>query len=108
MGEWGSYKGVADSSPALHKQRKDMMIMKENSISKGTIIRTACLVLAIINNALAIANKSPLPIDDATLEMVISFVFTTCASFAAWWKNNSFTVPAIEADAIMKAKKAGL
>jgi len=79
-----------------------------NNISKGTIIRTACLVLAIINNALAIANKSPLPIDDATLEMVISFVFTTAASLAAWWKNNSFTIAAIEADEIMKAKKAGL
>lgn len=76
-------------------------------VSKGTIIRTACLVLAIVNNALAIANKSPLPIDDATVEMVISFVFTTSASLAAWWKNNSFTLAAIEADEIMKAKKAG-
>ena len=74
-------------------------------VSKGTIIRTACLVLAIVNNALAIANKSPLPIDDATVEMVISFVFTTSASLAAWWKNNSFTLAAIEADEIMKAKK---
>ena len=76
-------------------------------VSKGTIIRTACLVLAIINNALAIANKSPLPIDDAMVEMVISFVFTTSASLAAWWKNNSFTLAAIEADEIMKVKKAG-
>lgn len=78
------------------------------NISKGTIIRTGCLVLAIINNALAIAGKSPLPIDDATLTEVISFAFTTVASIVAWWKNNSFTLAAIEADEVMKTKKAGL
>ena len=70
-------------------------------ISKGTIIRTACLVLAIINNALSIAGKSPLPIESETLTEVISFMFTTVASIAAWWKNNSFTQKAIEADELL-------
>jgi SPP1 family holin len=72
-------------------------------ISKGTIIRTACLVLAIINNSLAIAGKSPLPIESETLTEVISFAFTTVASMVAWWKNNSFTKKAIEADEMMKS-----
>lgn len=72
-------------------------------ISKGTIIRTACLVLAIINNSLAIAGKSPLPIESETLTEVISFAFTTVASMVAWWKNNSFTQKAIEADEMMKS-----
>lgn len=75
-------------------------------VSQGTIIRTACLVLAILNNALAIAGKSPLPIDDAMLEMVISFAFTTAASFAAWWKNNSFSKKAIMADEVLADLKA--
>lgn len=70
-------------------------------ISKGTIIRTACLLLAIINNLLAIYGKSPLPIDDEMLTEVISFCFTTVASVAAWWKNNSFTQKAIEADKLL-------
>ena len=65
-------------------------------IKKGTIIRTACLVLAIINNALAIAGKSPLPIESEALTEVISFTFTTITSLVAWWKNNSFTQKAIE------------
>lgn len=81
-------------------------------MSKGTIIRTACLVLAIINNALAIVGKSPLPIDDAMLTEVISFGFMVITSVVAWWKNNSVTTEAIEADKIMRemknAKKAGL
>jgi SPP1 family holin len=76
-----------------------------NKVSKGTIIRTACLVLAIVNNALSIAGKSPLPIDNATLEQVISFCFTTAASLAAWWKNNDFTREAIEAGKFLKELK---
>ena len=70
--------------------------------SKATVIRTAVLVLAIINNALAIAGKSPLPIDSETLTDVISFGFTTAAAFVSWWYNNSFTQKAIEADETFK------
>ena len=70
-------------------------------ISKGTIIRTTCLLLAIVNYALTVAGKSPLPIESETLTEVISFMFTTCASLAAWWKNNSFTQKAIEADEVL-------
>lgn len=72
-------------------------------VSKGTIIRTACLLLAIINNMLAIYGKSPLPIDDEMLTNVISFCFTTVTSISGWWYNNSFTQKAIEADELMKS-----
>lgn len=70
--------------------------------SKATVIRTAVLVLAIINNALTIAGKSPLPISDETLTDVIGFGFTTASALAAWWYNNSFTQKAIEADETFK------
>ena len=79
-----------------------------NEVSKGTIIRTAVLLLAIINNLLALFNKSPLPIEDETLEEVISFLFTTGASLVAWWKNNSFTKEAIAGDKLMHDLKKGL
>lgn len=71
-------------------------------VTKGTIIRTACLILAIINNLLAIFGKSPLPIDDEIVSNVISFGFTTVASLVAWWKNNSFTPNALKADAYLE------
>lgn len=77
-------------------------------ISKGTIIRTVCLILAIINNALALWGKSPLPIDNEMVTEVISFAFTVAASLVAWWKNNSFTTAAIEADEYMKERKVEL
>lgn len=75
-------------------------------IKKATIIRTAVLLLAIANNVLAIAGKSPLPFDDQTVTEVISFAFTAAASLVTWWKNNSFTQSAIEADEILDKLKA--
>lgn len=75
--------------------------MKYN-ISKGTIIRTVVLLLAIVNNALALFGKSPLPIDNEMVTNVVSFLFTTGASLVAWWKNNSFTQAAIAADKTFK------
>lgn len=76
-------------------------------ISKGTIIRTLILVVAIVNNALALADKSPLPIDDAMVEQAVSFCATTVTALIAWWKNNSFTQAAIAADEVLKEAKKG-
>lgn len=85
--------------------------MKEDNrmnVKKGTIIRTICLVLALVNQGLAIAGKSPLPIEDAQVEALLSLIFTIGASLWTWWKNNSFTQAAIQADEVMLDLKAGL
>lgn len=77
-------------------------------ISKGTIIRTALLALAIVNNVLAIFGKAPLPITNEQLELIISTVFTVVMAVINWWKNNSFTQPALEGDVLMnRLRKAG-
>ncbi len=75
-------------------------------MEKWTIIRTACLVLALLNAGLALFGKSPLPIDDVMIEEIISYAFTVAAAAAAWWKNNDFTPEACEATGLMRAMKA--
>ena len=67
-------------------------------ITKGTLIRTVVLLLALVNQVLSICGVSPIPIDDDTATNVISTLWTTIASVVAWWKNNSFTENAITAD----------
>ena len=74
-------------------------------VSKGTVIRTSLLVLALLNNLLALFSKSPLPIENETVEEVISFIFTAGTSLIAWWKNNSFTDAALKGDAVMRQIK---
>ena len=76
-------------------------------VSKGTIIRTALLALAITNQFLVYFGKSPLPIDDAQLEELISLIFLFVTSTMAWWKNNSYTEKAIKADEYLKELKEG-
>ena len=76
--------------------------------TKETIIRTVLLALTIINSFLSLFGKSPLPIDDETATQIVSLILTTAAAIAAWWKNNSYTKAAIEADVVMHRLKAGL
>ena len=76
--------------------------MKKINITKGTLIRTILLVLALINQILAVFGKSPIPIDDDTVTNLISTAWTVIASLIAWWKNNSFTDKAIKADKVLR------
>ena len=76
-----------------------------NKISAGTIARTACLLLALTNQILSACGKPVLPIESATVEQLVTAGITTVAALIAWWKNNSFTSEAIEADAFMARMK---
>ena len=76
------------------------------NISAGTIARTIILVLALLNQALSAAGKPVLPIEDEQIETLVTVLWTVAASAAAWWKNNSFTRAAIEADGYMEALRA--
>lgn len=76
-----------------------------NKISVGTITRTAVLALALINQLLSALGKPVLPIENGTLEQLISTGFTTVSALVNWWYNNSFTPEAIEADDFMTRLK---
>ena len=69
------------------------------NITAGTIARTAVLLLALTNQLLSAMGKSPLPIEIATVEQLVTAGITTIAALIAWWNNNSFTKEAIAADA---------
>lgn len=70
----------------------------KHKISAGTVSRTIILAVALGNQLLTAAGKSPLPIEDETVTQLVSCAFTIAAAVAAWWKNNSFTQAAIAAD----------
>lgn len=72
-----------------------------NTVKKDTIIRTIVLIVALVNQALTLAGKNPLPFEDDEIVNVLSYAFTLGASLWAWWKNNSFTQNAIKADEVL-------
>lgn len=69
-----------------------------NKIKIATVTRTAVLILALANQILSATGHSPIPVDDAQLEQLISTGMTVGAAIWAWWENNSFTKEAIAAD----------
>ena len=69
-----------------------------NKIKVATLTRTAVLILALMNQILSATGHSPIPVDDAQLEQLISTGMTVGAASWAWWENNSFTKEAIAAD----------
>ena len=76
-----------------------------SNITAGTIARTACLALALTNQILSATGHPVLPIEDSQLETLVTTGFTVAASIAAWWKNNSFTLPARIGDQQMIAAR---
>lgn len=74
-------------------------------VSASTIARTAILGLALANQILSATGHSVIPIEDETVEALISTAFTVGAALAAWWKNNSFTAAALKGDEVMKEAK---
>lgn len=75
-------------------------------IKKETIIRTIVLVIAIINNILTLLGKNPFPYTADEIENAVAIIFTVLATLWAWWKNNSFTLPARLGDQEMERQRA--
>ena len=74
----------------------------KQKIKKETVIRTIVLVVAIINQVLAIAGKDTLPLYESDIAQVVTLAVTVASSLWAWWKNNSFTQAAVEADDVLE------
>lgn len=75
------------------------------NVTTGTIARTACLVLALVNQILMVLGYKVIDVSDDTVNTLITTGFTVVTALIAWWKNNSFTQAAIEADEVMRELK---
>lgn len=77
-------------------------------VKAETIIRTITLALALLNQILTSTGHSVIPVSDDQIAEVITLAITVGASLWAWWKNNSFTHAAIQADITLDALRAGV
>ena len=75
------------------------------NVKSDTIARTVVLALALINQVLAIVGKDALPFTEDNVYQICTLIATLITSGIAWWKNNSFTQAAIEADELKKKLK---
>lgn len=76
-----------------------------NTVKIDTIARTIVLFIALANQVLAIAGKEIFPVTEDQVYQIVTLIATVGASVWAWWKNNSFTQNAIEADNVLAQLK---
>lgn len=76
-------------------------------VEKGTIIRTIVNIVAMVNLGLTLAGKNPIPYSETEIYTGLSVAMEIGANLWTWWKNNSFTKPAIRADGFLKQLKKG-
>lgn len=70
----------------------------DQKVSTATIVRTVCLALALVNQLLSAGGHSVIPIDNETVNQLVTAGVTIVTAIVNWWYNNSFTEAAIEAD----------
>ena len=92
----------------LWAQREGAKIMSNTNdltVKTGTIVRTICLFLALINQLLSNAGHAVLPIENEQVETIVTTGIMIGVALWNWWKNNSFTKKAIAADKYMETLK---
>ena len=78
----------------------------KKKVTTETIVRTIVLVITLVNQVLTMFGKNPLPFAEDELYAMFTAAATIAATLWAWWKNNSFTSEAIEADEYLAELKA--
>lgn len=79
--------------------------MQKLKIPAETIIRIIVLIVALINQALTVSGRNPLPFAENTVYELLTAFSTIAAGLWAAWKNNSFTQEALQGDKLMKKLK---
>jgi len=74
-------------------------------ISKGTIVRTIMIVVVIINLILKQFGIDAINVSESEILTFIEALIEVATIVVAFWKNNSFTQKAIEADKFLKKLK---
>lgn len=76
-------------------------------VKADTIARTLVLILALVNQVLAVLGKGTIDIAENDIYQLVSIAWTIISAIVAWWYNNSFTEHAIRADKYLAALKNG-
>lgn len=101
----GAIEILRQKSEQDNQDNMEERIMGNFKISTATIVRTACLLLALANQVLSAMGRPIIPIESSTVEQLVTAGITTVAALIAWWNNNSFTKEAIQADNVMETLK---
>lgn len=78
---------------------------RELNVTIETKVRTALFFVVWLNQIFAFVGLPTLNLDFESTYAVVSAIVTFGVSAWAWWKNNSFTKPALLGDEVMRAAR---
>jgi SPP1 family holin len=78
----------------------------ERRATTDTWVRTVVFGITLINQILISFNRNPLPWSDSEMYELVSLFASVVTTLWVYWKNNSWTHPAIVADEKMHEMKA--
>lgn len=81
-----------------------MKKMNLKGVSKQTWARTVVLLLALINQALVMFGVTDNEVELEEWTQYVAYAFTVITAVWSWWKNNSFTKKAQEADSLLDSQ----
>jgi len=76
------------------------------NVKFATWMRLALLLFAFANQVLTATGRNPLPFSEETVYTGFTLLFTIASGICVFWKNNSFTGAALEADAFLEELRA--
>ena len=79
-----------------------------SGVTVVTWVRTIVLIIALINQVLAIFGKGKIDIAENDIYQLVSIIATIISTLVAWWKNNSFSLSAQAGDAVMKSLEGNI
>lgn len=71
-------------------------------ITKSVIVRTILFVIVIINFILERCGVDIIPVSESAILMFVEYAIEFAILAVGFWKNNSYTPAAIEADKFLK------
>lgn len=74
-------------------------------ISKSTIVRTIMVLFVILNFVLEKCGVDIIPVDEGSVFMFVETAIEIAVLVVGFWKNNSFTDAAIQADNFLRMLK---
>lgn len=74
-------------------------------ISKGTIVRTISLAIVIINIVLKKFGVDLINVSESEILTAVEMLIEVAVILVSFWKNNSYTKNAIQADEFLKHLK---
>lgn len=75
------------------------------AITKGTIVRTICIAIVIINLILQKLGIDVINVSESTVLSAVEMLIEVAVIIVGFWKNNSYTEKAIKADEFLQNLK---